>query len=309
MLSGERLQSLADISIIPKHVWDFHSGVERYAQGMLVFDDYADLGQAEIERLSAARTWFVYTHELELFVEHLWPGIEGVGHVLITHNSDGEVDAAAVAWLEEADSRLVRWYAQNLMVEHPRVVPLPIGIANEMWPHGRARTLLRAVARSSGSPKNELVFLHFNVATYPERKEIWKALRSAFAGLPAEPILGLRHKAFLAELTRHRFCVCPRGNGIDTHRVWECLYLGVVPILARSVHTEYWARSGLPVLLIDDWAEVTPELLESEIGRFDSMWTPGVRERLTVSHYAALVEAGAQDEAAIWGDRRSEPER
>jgi hypothetical protein len=309
VLSGERLQALADISVVPRHVRDFHQGVERHAPEMLVFDDYAELDQAAADRLSRARSWFVYTHELEPFLEHLWPRVEGRGHVLITHNSDGEVDPDSIAWLEDDDGRLARWYAQNVTVRHPKVVPLPIGIANEMWAHGRTRRLLRAIARNTGRPKTKLAFLHFNIETYPGRREIWQTLRGAFGGLPQEPVLGLRHKAYLEELARHRFCICPRGNGIDTHRVWECLYLEVVPILARSVHSEYWARSGLPVLLIDDWAEVTPECLESEIGRFDSMWTPDVRKRLTVSHYAALVEAAAQDEAAMRGDRSSEPAR
>src|SRR5918992_312370 len=139
VLSGERLQSLADISVVPRHVRDFHRGIERYARDMLVFDDYAELDQAAVDRLSKARSWFVYTHELEPFVEHLWPRIEGAGHVLITHNSDGEIDAASLAWLEPDDGRLARWYAQNVTFDHPKVVPLPIGIANEMWAHGRTR--------------------------------------------------------------------------------------------------------------------------------------------------------------------------
>lgn len=28
----------------------------------------------------------------------------------------------------------------------------------------------------------------------------------------------------------YRFCLCPRGNGLDVHRMWECLLVGSVPI-------------------------------------------------------------------------------
>ncbi len=47
---------------------------------------------------------------------------------------------------------------------------------------------------------------------------------------------------------------CPRGNGIDTHRVWESLYVGSRPIVIDNS----WSRSlvdfGYPLLLIKDWS-------------------------------------------------------
>ena len=27
------------------------------------------------------------------------------------------------------------------------------------------------------------------------------------------------------------FCACPKGNGVDTYRFWEALYLGTIPIV------------------------------------------------------------------------------
>ena len=45
--------------------------------------------------------------------------------------------------------------------------------------------------------------------------------------------------------------VCPRGNGIDCHRVWEVLYLGRVPIVKRERAMRYFEE--LPILFIDDW--------------------------------------------------------
>jgi hypothetical protein len=33
---------------------------------------------------------------------------------------------------------------------------------------------------------------------------------------------------------RYKYVICPRGNGIDTHRVWEALYLGVVPVVHHT---------------------------------------------------------------------------
>ena len=42
----------------------------------------------------------------------------------------------------------------------------------------------------------------------------------------------------------------------------QALYLGVTPIVKRSTHTEHWQRLGLPLLIVDDWMNLTPTLLD-----------------------------------------------
>ena len=57
----------------------------------------------------------------------------------------------------------------------------------------------------------------------------------------------------LYRLKQYKYCICPEGNGIDTHRLWEAYYLKIVPILLRSVHTEIIQKMGLPMVLLDSW--------------------------------------------------------
>lgn len=61
-----------------------------------------------------------------------------------------------------------------------------------------------------------------------------------------------------------RMVFCPRGNGIDTHRVWETLYRNSIPILIRSEWSEYFKNLGLPFFLIDKIEELY-ELTNSHI--------------------------------------------
>jgi hypothetical protein len=292
IITGERLQSLADISVVPRHVQEFHQHLERYTRDPVLFGSYDEIPASEVARLSRARTLFVYTHELQPFIEQIWPRLEGDRYVLVTHNSDYEADESYLPWLEATGTKLARWFAQNVMVRHEKLEPLPIGIANSMWKHGNLRALEAAVARAE-RPKDRLVFLHFNPGTHAPRKKVWETLRSSFPDLPPAPPAGRRFRTYLNDLAHYRFCVCPRGNGIDSHRVWECLYLGVVPVVERSVHTELWEERGLPLLVIDDWAEVVPERLEAESPRFEGAFTPEAREALGLSHYAALLQGAA----------------
>ena len=45
------------------------------------------------------------------------------------------------------------------------------------------------------------------------------------------------YKDYLLELSSYYFCLCPRGNAFDTHRFWESLYLGVIPVIINDKNT------------------------------------------------------------------------
>jgi hypothetical protein len=67
-------------------------------------------------------------------------------------------------------------------------------------------------------------------------------------------------KYFYDELKRYKYCVSPRGVGMDTHRFWECLMFNVVPIVLRDSITHFY--KNFPCLIVDRWQDVTKELLE-----------------------------------------------
>ncbi len=67
------------------------------------------------------------------------------------------------------------------------------------------------------------------------------------------------HSRFIDEIYNHKFVLCPRGNGVDTHRLWMTLYLGSIPVVKdHIVHSTF---KHLPILFVKDWDEVTEEFL------------------------------------------------
>ena len=61
-----------------------------------------------------------------------------------------------------------------------------------------------------------------------------------------------------------RYALCPRGCGVDTHRFYECIYLGCVPIVVRTntvFDRLYAPDTGFPCLVVERWTDVTEELL------------------------------------------------
>jgi hypothetical protein len=65
---------------------------------------------------------------------------------------------------------------------------------------------------------------------------------------------------FYRTLKHTKFAVCPPGTGIDTHRVYECILFGVIPIVLTSPLDSLY--QSLPIWIVNDWNEVTEDALK-----------------------------------------------
>jgi len=67
---------------------------------------------------------------------------------------------------------------------------------------------------------------------------------------------------------QYAFSVSPHGNGLDCHRTWEDLALGCIVIVKTSPLDRLY--NGLPVVIVNDWDEITSENLEKWLLKFDN---------------------------------------
>jgi hypothetical protein len=67
-------------------------------------------------------------------------------------------------------------------------------------------------------------------------------------------------------MSKYTFVLSPTGIGLDCHRTWEALVLGCIPIVCVKEFKTLF--NDLPVLIVNDWNEVTQELLENTIEDF-----------------------------------------
>ena len=75
--------------------------------------------------------------------------------------------------------------------------------------------------------------------------------------------------SYFTNVAAHKFMAAPYGNGFDTHRLWEALYLGTVPIIRRNIFTSFY--EDLPICFINEWEEVTIDFLKREYDRIKQM--------------------------------------
>lgn len=177
------------------------------------------------------------------------------------------------------------WWGTN--VQTSRAHGIPLGITNatnesELHPiYGNLESMV-SVAQEPRVIRN-LVYMNFVVATYPsERQRVWDRFSAApwvTVGTPVSTHAG--RETFLREIRNHSYVFCPRGNGIDTHRLWETLYMGSIPIVRRDLAHAGW--EDLPILFVDSWDDVTDERLRTELPRFQtSTWS---LEKLHVGYW------------------------
>ncbi|NBQ42369.1 MAG: hypothetical protein EBU23_07500, partial [Mycobacteriaceae bacterium] len=139
------------------------------------------------------------------------------------------------------------WYATNVEHTHPKLRPLPIGITNctdesDLHRIYGDQTVMAEVAAEPRALAAAPVYANFSVGTFPaERAPLLAALAAApwaDVGEPENSLEGRRR--FLRAVRNHKFVACPRGNGVDTHRTWEALYMGSIPILRRCAAVAGW---------------------------------------------------------------------
>ena len=247
LLSGEVFQTLCDVTWITQDKKDFHSSLPSSIH-CLYFDKNCNPDDGTI--------LFVYIDELTLFIDTILPS-RTRPFVLVTHNGDYGITSKYLTLL--AHPLLIRMYSQNIEIEHPKLFPIPIGIANSMWPHGNPSNLLGLL----NGPKQTLVYVNMNTHTYPSHRTIVQSCLSRYPFTKISPG-SLDHRSYIRELSTFKWVASPRGNGVDIHRMWEALYVDSIPLVDDSISTRAFKSMGLPIILIEDWSIISLEWLEEQ---------------------------------------------
>jgi hypothetical protein len=160
------------------------------------------------------------------------------------------------------------WFCVNKQTNKSNIIALPIGITNDTNEsqlhtiYGNIDCMIQ-VMHETLEYKN-LIYMNFNVNTYlQERPYVYDLFKDRSYVTIGETINTLDGRIeFLREIKAHTFVLCPRGNGIDTHRLWETLYMGSIPILRKDI--AYMDFIDLPICFIDNWEDITLDFLHTE---------------------------------------------
>lgn len=176
-------------------------------------------------------------------------------YILIIHNGDTHIKNDITEFLDE---KIIRVYGQYITFNHEKIIHLPIGLENLHYYVAGITSYINKL-REKILRKNEQrkgrIFFAFNIKTNPEERKPAheKFLNNAIMDTTGEMITPTLHQEIL---TKYKFVASPRGNGIDSSRTWEALYLQTIPIVKRSSSMTYFKEIGLPLWIVESWNEL-----------------------------------------------------
>jgi len=228
--------------------------------------------------------------------------------VLVVHNGDQSLEDSHAIFLDHPrlTAYFTQNCAVGGALPHRKVVCIPIGLEPRQFSmHGwRPETLMgsmlaglqgRSPLENLENQNGRFAFAAWSVGTYRAEREPLLAqievggayhaghvedepapLPNPDKPLPSNAPPGpfsfvtiggggqLEH--YHRHMLRHSMVLAPRGNGLDTLRCWEALYLGRAIATKNSTMDPLFR--DLPVLIVNEWSELSEELVRSKVREF-----------------------------------------
>lgn len=260
-LQGEKFKGIVDFIYAPEHKLP---------------DDYDNLENTFNIKLLRNQN-YIYTHIG--YVPQLFEVIKNINKkfVIVTHSCDCSIEEYGLrrpngnGMTEEIKlftipDNVVKWYTKNVNTTDPRVEAIPTGLENEQWFKNVDKK--QQMINKFGHPKGVKRLAYLNITKGTNLKER-PLLYDLFADKPWVTVQrghnGYKFGTYIHNIYHHKFAFSPGGNGMDSHRKWECLYMGTIPIDKRNIDNQFY--TDLPICFVDKWEDVTKEFLLSEYER------------------------------------------
>ena len=220
--------------------------------GQLVPEIVMVQGTEWIDSIDEGATVYCKTDMLPFLRRHLYASGKPIN--LITHDSDFTINKDVFTSLNDF-SEILSWRGCNINYQHDKLKSIPLGLANDYCP-----ITLKApdIMYAEEVEPRKLLYINFNTKTNPQDREpMYHKFKTSNSVTVRNPNQLEDNGEYIEDLTNHKFSICPRGNGIDTHRMWECLYLGIIPIVKDCVNIRFF--EDLPILVVEDYMDLVGE--------------------------------------------------
>lgn len=178
------------------------------------------------------------------------------------------------------NNNLIHWYCQNWVGNHEKVTLMPIGMDYHtmqsktiFWgpkTNAKDQELLLMKIRNKMNPfweREVKCYSNFHFTTNTkhgyDRIDAIKNIKEDL--IYYEPKKIIRFASWNKQ-TNYAFVISPHGGGYDCHRTWEALLLGCIVIVKSSKLDKLY--DNLPVLIVNNWSDITVELLNNTIKTF-----------------------------------------
>ena len=260
-ISGDAFSDAADITINPPNFRNFRSFAREMSDARIIFCPSRYLAE------------FLHENKNKLTCK-----------IMIAGNDDTEFHEE----LSDLPRGLKRIYLQNSFISDDRFIfTLPIGIENFRYGvNGHPKLMKR---KSNQDVSDRILFGPFS-NTHPDRAEVQKYLSENVG-----PWDLIEHRVkpleFVELMSGYKFVGAVRGNGIDTHRLWEALYRDTFPIVKADLWSLSLKRLELPIAYVNSWNanELRDRVNEHHQSLFKSNLLPALWMKFWEAEFKSLL--------------------
>lgn len=192
--------------------------------------------------------------------------------ILITGDSDRTISKKLGIYKRLLNNdNLFFWYSQNCITPHKKIKQIPIGLDyisqfhnnhsfflnvydHNLLPLKYEKKLLKIIKNSPQfSSRENLIFCNYQFTLdNKNRADCFNFVDKKYCYFLKKRIPHLEN---FKKQSKFKFILAPSGEGIDTHRVWEALLLGNIPIVKSSPLDKLY--KNFPVLIVRSWKDLT----------------------------------------------------
>jgi hypothetical protein len=178
--------------------------------------------------------------------------------------------------------KLQHWFCQNCVIVHPKITLIPLGLDYHTMMYYSHIRGDRGPRMTPIEQETQIMDLRKTMRPFWERIPVcygnFQFLTTtkysgdridAIAKIPPNAIYyDCKHqrKQTFVNQTEFAFVASPFGQDYECIRTWEALCLGCIVIIKSCPLDSLY--EGLPVVIIQDWSEVTPEFLQRTLAEY-----------------------------------------
>lgn len=233
---------------------------------LTLFIDNIRLYKREIQNVKPSDKLYVNSLMRENDLLELCSKFPDKNFVIFTGHEDTPIDKFI---FDKIPENVLSINAVNAINFGGKVNPIPYGIQRKLNLNDNRKDLLLSFMDENEEILEHLLYVNHSVHTNPEERS---GIKELFMSNPWAKVetQSVSYEQYLSSLNRTKFMICPIGNAVDCHRNWECIYMKKVPVMKKNKYLEYLFRD-YPILFVNDYSEVTEELLISNQCLFDTM--------------------------------------
>lgn len=247
-----------------------------------------------------------YDKVLQLFFENIIHKIESKIVLILI-----ESDVINVTKKQLDNEKILHCYSWNTTIHHNKLTCLPIGLNFKRQYKSISNWMIEKNTneKTIHNESNKMVCFNCNLNTSKERlvlkNVIDNTMKDFCEKLDYIPFLETKYIPSFIEGTikiditdpkcyndwmKYKFILSPEGAGLDCHRTWEAIMIGIIPIVkSSSIDTIF---KDLPVVIVKSWDELSIDYLNKKYNEImkNKMENTYNYQKLYLKYWSYMIE-------------------